>query len=306
MNLTRALVRVRTLIVVHALRWSREFMLTDPHDPHDPHVPRVFASKVDLWLRVVTWAGAFVPIGALITLAMRGQRGALWLIPVLLIPGALSLWILWSTDYTFTGTDLHIRSGPFRWRVPVHSVRAVSPTRNPLSSPALSLDRLRIEYGYSQTIMVSPTDKTGFLDALQARSPVYAERIRVSPKHCSDLPAVFWLDHDYPRERLEQRLTVLSTAGGGWISVARCNDCGQIWRVDKSDGRSVDLAIKVASLDGWRDEDDRAARLEYLKRSYGGDDVAKCIWAGCQNRALETLAMCAEHAYDRMGATVRT
>jgi hypothetical protein len=118
---------------------------------------------------------------------------------------------------------------------------------------------------------------------------------------CSDLPDVFWLDHDDPRQRLEQRLTAMSITGGGWITVARCNDCGQVWRVDKSGNRSVDLAVKVADVNAWRDEDDRAARLTYLKRSYGGDDTTKCTWAGCQNRALKSLAMCAEHAFDRMG-----
>jgi len=266
----------------------------------DSHPPQIFASKVDGWLRVVTWAGALVPIGALITLAARGERGALWIIPVLLIPAALPLWLLWSTDYTFTATDLNIRSGPFGWRVPLAGVRAVSATRSPLSSPALSLDRLRIDYGQSQTIMVSPADKSGFLEALRARAPMYRPRLGSSALDCSDLPDVFWLDRDYPRQRLEQRLTVLGTSGGGWVTVARCNDCGQVWRVDTSDGRSVALAIKVASLDAWRDENDRAARLEYLKRSYGGEDAVRCIWAGCQHRALKSLAMCAEHAYDRM------
>lgn len=122
---------------------------------------------------------------------------------------------------------------------------------------------------------------------------------------CSDLPNVFWLDHDYPRQRLEERLTTLSVDGGGWITVARCNDCGQVWRVDRSDGRSVSMAIKVEAPDIWQVEDDRTARISYLKRSYGGDDLGKCIWAGCQNRALKSLAMCAEHAFDRMGVSVK-
>jgi hypothetical protein len=248
----------------------------------DTHAPQVFPSKVDRWLRAVAWASVLVPVGALIMVAARGERGALWLMPVILIPGAFPLWLLSSTDYTFTDTDLHIRSGPFRWRVPIAGVRAVTATRNPLSSPALSLDRLRIEYGHSQTIMVSPADKVGFFYALTARAPEYMERLRSPAWNCSDLPDVLWLDHDYPRARLEQRLTALSTVDGGWITVARCNDCGQVWRVDRPDGRSVDMAIKVAALDAWTDEDDRVARIKYLKHSYGGDDVAKCIWAGCQ------------------------
>ena len=45
-----------------------------------------------------------------------------------------------------TDTDLVVRSGPFHWTIPLRSVRSVVPTRNPLSSPAVSLDRLRIEH----------------------------------------------------------------------------------------------------------------------------------------------------------------
>jgi hypothetical protein len=45
----------------------------------------------------------------------------------------------------------------------------VVPTRNPLSSPALSLDRLRIEYGQGRAIMISPADKGPFLRALEER-----------------------------------------------------------------------------------------------------------------------------------------
>ena len=37
---------------------------------------------------------------------------------------------------------------------------------NPISSPALSLDRLEISYGSQKKIMISPKDKTGFLQAI--------------------------------------------------------------------------------------------------------------------------------------------
>jgi hypothetical protein len=74
-----------------------------------------------------------------------------------------------STRYTLTESELRIVSGPFRWRIPLQEIRSVTPTRNPLSSPALSLDRLRIEYGNGNWIMVSPRDKERFLKELQTR-----------------------------------------------------------------------------------------------------------------------------------------
>ncbi len=122
---------------------------------------------------------------------------------------------------------------------------------------------------------------------------------------CDNLPAAFWLDRDYPRRKFEQRLTTLGTAEGLWVTIAQCNDCGQYWRVDTRDKYSVDLAIKVPSPSGWTLDDDRKARLEYLKRSYGGEDANRCVWASCANRALKGSAMCAEHLFDRMGTRAK-
>ena len=74
--------------------------------------------------------------------------------------------LLIGTHYTVDGNMLRVVSGPFRWKVPIDQIRSVQATRNPLSSPALSLDRLRIEYGKRRRIMVSPADKAGFLKAI--------------------------------------------------------------------------------------------------------------------------------------------
>ena len=54
--------------------------------------------------------------------------------------------------------------------MPLAAIDVVEPTRNPLSSPACSLERLWIRYGEKQ-IMISPLDKAGFLRALVQRTP---------------------------------------------------------------------------------------------------------------------------------------
>lgn len=43
----------------------------------------------------------------------------------------------------------------------------MAPTRGPLSSPALSLDRLRIEYGKRGVVLISPREKEAFVRALE-------------------------------------------------------------------------------------------------------------------------------------------
>src|SRR5581483_3428103 len=67
-------------------------------------------------------------------------------------------WILASTRYIGSEGTLHVRSGPFAWRIPVSSITRITPTRSPISSPALSLRRLRVEYDAGKHILVSPVD----------------------------------------------------------------------------------------------------------------------------------------------------
>jgi hypothetical protein len=122
---------------------------------------------------------------------------------------------------------------------------------------------------------------------------------------CEQLPEAFWLDHDLPRAEFESRLTSVDTAAGGWIRVAACKDCGQIWRIDLPHKYQVDLAIKARDAASWEADEDRAVRLEYLRRSFGGESTDSCVWAGCSRRALRGIAMCAEHAYDRAGVRAK-
>lgn len=129
--------------------------------------PATFPSKVDGWLAAALLAGVGV---ALIAVLMAGAILP-WPIAlsVLAVGGVLPVWLLVSTGYTLIDDQLVVKAGPFRWRVPIREIKSVTPTRSALSNPALSLDRLRIEYGDSRSIMVSPRDREGFLQELQAR-----------------------------------------------------------------------------------------------------------------------------------------
>ena len=68
--------------------------------------------------------------------------------------------------FTITLTEVDGAGAEIADETGVADIIDVTETRNPLSSPALSLDRLRIRYGADKHIMVSPDDKTGFLDAI--------------------------------------------------------------------------------------------------------------------------------------------
>jgi hypothetical protein len=128
---------------------------------------RRFSSKIDAWLVATGFAGmaaAVVAIGFSLYAEPDSPATILALLMVLLVFALVASTFL-STYYEVDGDTLTVRSGPFRWRVPLEKIDSVTPTRSPLSSPALSLDRLDIRYG-KRRIMVSPADKRGFLKAI--------------------------------------------------------------------------------------------------------------------------------------------
>ena len=127
-----------------------------------------FKSKVDRWILVLILAVIVVQVVA-ITAAVNdaGEPGMITsLILVMIGVVALMVWLLLGTHYTVDRGYVRIVSGPFRWKVPIDDITSVRRTRNPLSSPALSMDRLSIRYGKGRRIMISPADQAGFLEAI--------------------------------------------------------------------------------------------------------------------------------------------
>ena len=127
----------------------------------------VFRSRIDLWLIAFIVA---IPV-LVLEFLLEGSgvddsvadRMAIGACAVVLLFVA---WLYFSTSYTITREALLVKSGPFSWIVPLAEISSIEPTRNPASSPALSLDRLRIRYA-GKEIMVSPADKAGFMTAIK-------------------------------------------------------------------------------------------------------------------------------------------
>jgi hypothetical protein len=126
-----------------------------------------FESKIDIWL-IVVMITAFA-ISVLATLPAI-YNGMWWAIIPLAVFAGFVLWIFRGTFYLVQGKEVLVRSGPFKWRIPADEIENIEPTRNPLSSPALSLDRLRIRYSGGRSLMISPKDREGFLAAVERAS----------------------------------------------------------------------------------------------------------------------------------------
>ncbi len=133
-----------------------------------------FESKRDLWLIVLLRVMPIVVLAIVADgwyLSHRYMGGPIFGAVVLIVFELFFFEsMLRSTYYLIEGATLVIRSSVFTWRVPIAAIRSITPTRSALSSPALSLDRLRIEYG-GKRILVSPENKRHFIEALRAVNP---------------------------------------------------------------------------------------------------------------------------------------
>ena len=131
---------------------------------------KVFVSKIDSWLLAIMLL--CVAVSAYATATLVGVEltlgNSVLAVFILFIGVVFPLWLLGSTRYYINEhkNQLIITSGPFKWRIDIESITSITETRNPLSSPALSLDRLLINYGNHQQIMISPKQKHEFLVAL--------------------------------------------------------------------------------------------------------------------------------------------
>ena len=127
-----------------------------------------FASERDTWLMFLGGGATIVGVVALTPLLVTNVGGLVKVVAaglLIMIIGLVS-WVMFGTYYVIDASELRIRSGPFRWRIPIRDIHTVSSTRAPWSSPALSLDRLRIDYGDNKWILVSPERREEFVRRL--------------------------------------------------------------------------------------------------------------------------------------------
>lgn len=132
----------------------------------------VYESKRDAWLTVLIWAGAlgcaYAGFEQFETIPPFLPRVAM--LVLLLSAAGFILWVFYGTNYTLTDEVLLIRCGPFRYRIPLAQIDSVRPSRNPLSSPACSLDRLLIKWNSQRKrILISPSEKAAFVRDLNRR-----------------------------------------------------------------------------------------------------------------------------------------
>jgi hypothetical protein len=133
-----------------------------------------FRSEIDAWLLVVLAAVPLICLATIVAAALNGGEGIWVALLSLVIVAGIYGGLLFPLYYRLEASSLLVRYGLVRQHVPYDAITSVRPTRNPLSSPALSLRRLRVDYGRS-FVMISPERRDAFLTSLAGRAELIRE-----------------------------------------------------------------------------------------------------------------------------------
>jgi len=128
---------------------------------------KIYQSKYDWWLMLIVYGAMVLPI------ALGIIDGEYLMSFLLLIITVLVTVLFYYTRYKIDEGKLIVM-----WtKIDVHNIRKIYKTRNPISSPALSLDRIAICYGKFDEILVSPKNREEFIKELLKINPDIEVRI---------------------------------------------------------------------------------------------------------------------------------
>jgi len=122
---------------------------------------KIYKSKVDWWLIILIGCVFGYPIidGILTNEYFLSAIFAFVLVLFFLLSKRIK--------YRIEGENLMI----WNTKIEIKSIRKIYRTNNPLSSPALSLDRLAIVYNKFDEILISPKERNQFIDELLKINP---------------------------------------------------------------------------------------------------------------------------------------
>ncbi len=134
--------------------------------------PEVFRSRIDVWLAALLLVPLLLVSGIVVRSTMMQSRSPSWLaFGVLGLSLAFVVWIYVDTSYRVTSTELHARSGPLRVTVPLAQIKRIRRSNSLISAPALSLQRLDIQYATGKSVLISPDDEERFFAVLRRVAP---------------------------------------------------------------------------------------------------------------------------------------
>lgn len=120
-------------------------------------------AKIDWWIAAAMLGGIAAPL--------LGR--AYWVSGLILL--AL-LVCAYPQTYETTSDGLLIRAGLIRKLIPYAAITAIGPSSDKSSSFALSLDRVKIQYGSGKAVLIAPADQDVFFKDIAMRTPQLVRR----------------------------------------------------------------------------------------------------------------------------------
>lgn len=108
----------------------------------------------------------FLLFSALIAYGGTPPESAAAFAAVLMGASLLHSWFVFSSRYELDETDLRIVHGPWRRRIALENVLGARPIRTLDRGPVIQVDLV-----YGKHLLLSPRERTTFLDALEAHVP---------------------------------------------------------------------------------------------------------------------------------------
>lgn len=122
---------------------------------------KIYKSKIDWWL-ILLIVGV---LGYPIVDGILSKEYTLSIVFTVLL--VLFYFLAKSIQYKIDGENLII----WKTKIPIQSIHKVYRTRIPLSSPALSLDRIGVVYNKYDEIFISPKEREEFIKELLKVNP---------------------------------------------------------------------------------------------------------------------------------------
>lgn len=130
----------------------------------------VYRSKVDWWLGLIL----LVSVGAMIWATLEpivNGRGVDWVITISMVLTLVIVLPLFFIKYVLYPDHLFVSCGFYiKARISYESICRMKETRNPLSSAAMSVDRIQIDYvenGVHRMVLISPVRKKEFMEQVE-------------------------------------------------------------------------------------------------------------------------------------------
>lgn len=130
-----------------------------------------FHTKIDWWVLGFLIAMTGLLVQLLFTMYAKGtmveypEHTTVYILTI-----AVIWWPVFNTRYMIQDGTLSISCLFLKWHIPLASIQKITPTHYSIASPALSLDRLKIEYGKEgeiKQVLISPRNQHAFIAALE-------------------------------------------------------------------------------------------------------------------------------------------